>query len=135
MKFHIKMLIFSPLDVKCFENKVRKRCLSINEYDCKNGMMGRRIDLRSLWKCLLFHAITISFIIVFCSCTYVDVKCGFVVRMSLMLDAVKALPPVSTIIPTFDHMAVDTSWERKMLKKLTWLHEPGIPCAHAQLWL
>jgi len=46
-------------------------------------------------------------------------------RMSLMLDAVKALPPVSTIIPTFDHMAVDTSWERKMLKKLTWLQEPG----------
>lgn len=51
-------------------------------------------------------------------------------RMSLMLDAVKALPHVSTIIPTFDHMAVDTSWERKMLKKLTWLQEPGTAHAH-----
>lgn len=43
-----------------------------------------------------------------------------------MLDAIKALPQVSSIDPTFDHMAIDTSWERKMLKKLDWLQEPGM---------
>ncbi|XP_020900175.1 E3 ubiquitin-protein ligase TRIM9 [Exaiptasia diaphana] len=59
--------------------------------------------------------------------TFLQTSSALKTRMSLMLDAVKALPPVSTIIPTFDHMAVDTSWERKMLKKLTWLQEPGSP--------
>lgn len=47
-----------------------------------------------------------------------------------MLETIRALPSASSITPTFDHMAVDTSWERKVLKKVTWLQIPG---AHACL--
>lgn len=46
-------------------------------------------------------------------------------RLNLMLETIRALPSPSSIIPTFDHMAVDTSWERKTLKKVTWLQIPG----------
>ena len=42
-----------------------------------------------------------------------------------MLETIRSLPSASSITPTFDHMAVDTSWERKMLKKVTWLQIPG----------
>lgn len=42
-----------------------------------------------------------------------------------MLETIRKLPPASSITPTFDHMAVDTSWERKVLKKVTWLQIPG----------
>ena len=42
-----------------------------------------------------------------------------------MSDVIKALQPPSSVVPTFDHMAVDTSWERKALKKLSWLQRPG----------
>ena len=42
-----------------------------------------------------------------------------------MLETIRKLPPASSIAPTFDHMAVDTSWERKVLKKVTWLQIPG----------
>lgn len=49
-----------------------------------------------------------------------------------MLDAIKDLPQVPSINPTFDHMAVDTSWERKMLKKLDWLQEPGMMMSHSR---
>ena len=42
-----------------------------------------------------------------------------------MLETIRKLPPASSIAPTFDHMAVDTSWERKVLKKVTWLQVPG----------
>lgn len=46
-------------------------------------------------------------------------------RLNLMLETIRALPSASSITPTFDHMAVDTSWERKVLEKVTWLHIPG----------
>lgn len=42
-----------------------------------------------------------------------------------MLETIRSLPSASSITPTFDHMAVDTSWERKVLKKVTWLQIPG----------
>lgn len=42
-----------------------------------------------------------------------------------MLETIRSLPSASAITPTFDHMAVDTSWERKVLKKVTWLQIPG----------
>lgn len=42
-----------------------------------------------------------------------------------MLEIIRKLPPASSITPTFDYMAVDTSWERKVLKKVTWLQIPG----------
>ena len=42
-----------------------------------------------------------------------------------MLKTIRSLPSASSITPTFDHMAVDTSWERKVLKKVTWLQIPG----------
>lgn len=42
-----------------------------------------------------------------------------------MLETIRKLPPASSITPTFDYMAVDTSWERKVLKKVTWLQIPG----------
>ena len=42
-----------------------------------------------------------------------------------MLETIRALPSASSITPTFDYMAVDTSWERKVLKKVTWLQIPG----------
>ena len=42
-----------------------------------------------------------------------------------MLETIRNLPSASSITPTFDHMAVDTSWERKVLKKVTWLQMPG----------
>lgn len=43
-----------------------------------------------------------------------------------MLETIRSLPSASSITPTFDHMAVDTSWERKVLKKVTWLQIPGM---------
>ena len=43
-----------------------------------------------------------------------------------MLETIRSLPSASSITPTFDHMAVDTSWERKVLKKVTWLQMPGM---------
>ena len=43
-----------------------------------------------------------------------------------MLETIRKLPSASSITPTFDHMAVDTSWERKVLKKVTWLQKPGM---------
>lgn len=46
-------------------------------------------------------------------------------RLNLMLETIRSLPSASAITPTFDHMAVDTSWERKVLKKVTWLQIPG----------
>lgn len=47
-------------------------------------------------------------------------------RLNLMLETIRSLPSASSITPTFDHMAVDTSWERKVLKKVTWLQIPGM---------
>ena len=42
-----------------------------------------------------------------------------------MLETIRSLPSASSITPTFDHMAVDASWERKVLKKVRWLQIPG----------
>ncbi|XP_048586453.1 E3 ubiquitin-protein ligase TRIM9 [Nematostella vectensis] len=59
--------------------------------------------------------------------TFLQTSSALQTRMALMLESIKGLRPASSITPTFEHMAVDTSWERKILKKLTWLQIPDCP--------
>ncbi|XP_068681372.1 E3 ubiquitin-protein ligase TRIM9-like [Montipora foliosa] len=59
--------------------------------------------------------------------TFLQTASSLKTRLNLMLETIRALPSASSITPTFDHMAVDTSWERKILKKVTWLQIPESP--------
>ncbi|XP_073248422.1 E3 ubiquitin-protein ligase TRIM9-like [Porites lutea] len=59
--------------------------------------------------------------------TFLQTASSLKTRLNLMLETIRTLPSASSITPTFDHMAVDASWERKVLKKVTWLQIPGRP--------
>ena len=79
--------------------------------------------------CALLTKPSALFVFVSCRCQTVS---SLKTRLNLMLETIGALPSPSSITPTFDHMAVDTSWERKTLKKVTWLQVPGGLVRHSR---